>query len=279
MNIKKTLGLATTLLAANLFGGLSLAAEIRTLDNVVYAERDSGDLTGDLHLPVEVEKPAAVVMIHGGGWIGGERADMDKQAKALAEQGFAVFNITYRLAPAHRFPAALIDCRDAVRFLRREAAQFGIDAERIGAWGYSAGGHLAASLATVPPAPLPGENSTRVSPRILAAVDGAGPTDLRLYPDNKYVSQFMPEDADEALYVLASPVAMVSEDDAPVFMYHGKRDVVVDYRNSTNLQQQLQELGIEAQLATLPFGHVLTFLFPGDAREQAYDFLRRRLYP
>lgn len=267
------------IIAILLCPGMAFAGDYELREALTYAQRSSGDLQGDLYLPEGRSNPPAVVMIHGGGWVGGERADMDRFAEEVAEAGYAVFNISYRLAPEHRFPAAAIDARDAVRWLRANADELGIDGNRIAAWGYSAGAHLALLLGLLPAEPLPGEPTSETRPTVRAVISGAGPTNLREYPDNKYVTQFMPEDADDALYRLASPVALVSADDPPVFMYHGKRDMVVVYRNSEKLSKALTEKNVTHELVTLPFGHVVSYFADGKAMRAALDFLDRFLTP
>ena len=112
---------------------------------ISYASRESGDLKADLYLP-NVALAPAIVLIHGGGWIRGKRTEMNNIAKTLAKHGYAVLNIDYRLAPEHRFPAQIEDCRQAVKWLRDNAKNLGIDANKIGSFGYSAGAHLALLL-------------------------------------------------------------------------------------------------------------------------------------
>ena len=90
----------------------------------------------------------AIVCIHGGGWAKGNRVNHRKVAQALAARGFVAATISYRLSGEAPFPAAIHDCKAAVRFLRANAEEYGIDTENIGAIGLSAGGHLTALLAT-----------------------------------------------------------------------------------------------------------------------------------
>lgn len=242
-----------------------------------YAERSSGPLKGDLYLP-DTDIPApVVVMIHGGGWRNGEVEDMARFAKRVSEAGFAVFNITYRLAPEHKFPAQLEDVRSAVRWLRSSAATYNLAPARIGAWGYSAGAHLAMLLGAVNDDALNDAGPTAPSARVAVVVAGAGPTDLREYPDNHYVADLMPEDAGRPLFNLASPVASVSPDDAPMFLYHGRRDMIVGYHNSVNMYRALRAAGVEADLRELSFGHIITYLFGNNAIEAGIEFLRRHL--
>lgn len=242
-----------------------------------YVRRPSGPLKGDLYLPVGTDDPPVVVMIHGGGWRSGKRSDMARFARRLSRAGLAVFNIDYRLAPAHKFPAQLEDVRDAVRWLRLHSAEHRIDPGRIGAWGYSAGAHLALLLGTLDGSALPDAEPGDPSPRVSAVVAGAGPTDLREYPDNHYVVDLMPAHADAALLELASPVAAVSSDDPPVFLYHGRHDRIVHFRNSTNMYRALLGAGVEARLYEMRFGHVFAYLFGDGAVKAGIDFLKQNL--
>ena len=243
----------------------------------VYAKRPSGELKGDLYLPVTNQPVPGIIMIHGGSWRRGDVRDMSQFARRAAASGFVVFNVGYRLAPEHKFPAQLEDVRDAVRWLRSRAARFEVDPDRIGAWGYSAGAHLAMLLGTVDDDALADGGPNAPSARVSAVVAGAGPTDLREYPGNKYVAALMPEDAGEALYALASPLAAVSSDDASMFLYHGKTDVIVAYRNSADMVQALRDAGVTARLYELRFGHILTYVLGGDAVDAAIEFLHKHL--
>lgn len=249
----------------------------RVLYDQVYARRSSQALKGNLYLPATAGPAPAVVMIHGGGWSSGKAGDMTRFAERVVKAGFAVFNVTYRLAPDHKFPAQLEDVRDAVRWLRTHSAEFHIDPDRIGAWGYSAGAHLAMLLGTVDADALDDAAPGAPSPRVAAVVAGAGPTDLREYPDNHYVVDLMPEDAGESLFDLASPIASVTGDDAATFLYHGRHDWIVALRNSVNMYRALDEAGVTTRLYELRFGHVFTYLFGGDAVDAGIKFLKTNL--
>jgi len=268
------LTIATALIPAIAAAG---NAELEILRDQVYVEHPSGPLRGNLYLPAAKGPVPGIVMIHGGGWRNGDIDDMRRFAERAAREGLAVFNITYRLAPEHKFPAQLEDVRAAVRWLRGNAGRLSIDPQRIGAWGYSAGAHLAMLLGTVDGDALADAGPGAPSPRVATVVAGAAPTDLRRYPDNTYVADLMPEDANEQLFALASPVAMVTPDDAPMFLYHGKRDWIVDYDNSVNMHHALRDAGVPARLHTMALGHVVGYLFGGGAVDAGIEFLRRHL--
>jgi len=118
--------------------------------DLVYAKYGDRELALDLYRPksAEGEMLPVIVCIHGGGWWQGSRTNHAKVAQALADRGFVTATISYRLSGEAPFPAQIQDCKAAVRFLRANAEQYGIDPDHIGAIGLSAGGHLTALLAT-----------------------------------------------------------------------------------------------------------------------------------
>ncbi len=116
---------------------------------LAYANHDGVELLGDLYLPKKAAQPApALVAVHGGAWIGGSRAAFQYWGPHLAARGIALFAISYRLATKTKaFPHAVQDVLAGVQFVRGKAAEFGIDPQRIGLLGASAGGHLASLAA------------------------------------------------------------------------------------------------------------------------------------
>ena len=122
-------------------------------DNVVFEPGVEYAVAGGEHLQVDLARPKngdgpfpAIVCIHGGGFRAGKREGYDKLCVTLAQQGYVAITVTYRLAPAFPFPAAVQDCKAAVRWLRANAAKYHVDPARIGVTGGSAGGHLAQFL-------------------------------------------------------------------------------------------------------------------------------------
>ncbi len=120
---------------------------VEIMRDLVYGSEGEEKQKLDLYLPAagEALRPA-IVFIHGGGWSGGSRGGWSKQAEEMARLGYVAISIEYRLAPKHKYPAAVIDCQGAVRWLRVNSEKYKVDPERIGSMGDSAGGHLAAML-------------------------------------------------------------------------------------------------------------------------------------
>src|SRR5260370_2063549 len=123
--------------------------EVATTPDIVFAEHDGVTLFGDLYLPQGLRKGPVLVGVHGGGWQVGDRKFYTNWGNYLATNGYAVFAIEYRLMKpgVKTWPGAVYDTRAAVQFVRAEAAEFGLDGERVGLTGDSAGAHLSALLA------------------------------------------------------------------------------------------------------------------------------------
>jgi acetyl esterase/lipase len=123
--------------------------EVATTPDIVFAEHDGVTLLGDLYLPQGLRKAPVLVGVHGGGWQVGDRKFYTNWGNYLARNGYAVFAIEYRLMKpgVKTWPGAVYDTRAAVQFVRAEAAEFGLDAERVGLIGDSAGAHLSALVA------------------------------------------------------------------------------------------------------------------------------------
>lgn len=250
-------------------------------ENVPYGRAGGEELLADLYVPEGPGPFPGVVVIHGGGWYKGHRGQMRFVCKRLARRGYAAVSISYRFAPAHRFPAQLHDCKKAVRWMRSEGARlYRVDPGRIGAFGYSAGAQLAALLGSAgPDLQLEGEESP-VSSRVQAVAAGAGPLDLRLYPDSALILQFLGTDIrkNPKIFDQASPAAQVTKDDPPFFLYHGTWDRVVFPVHSLDMKTELDRAGIPAELYLVRgLGHVPLYLFNRSSIEAAIDFFDRRL--
>jgi acetyl esterase/lipase len=222
--------------------------------DVPYGEAGGRTLLLDIARPVEpVAEPfPAVVQIHGGGWIKGGREP--EANRVLVGHGFFTVSIDYRLAPRHTFPAQLHDCKAAVRWLRARAAEYRIDPDRIGVWGGSAGGHLAALLGTTGGEPeLEGDSgSPGYSSRVRAVVTICGASDLSqadgywLHDPDSGPSRLFGGLVGERpeLVALASPISHIGPDTPPFLIVHGDRDEVSPVRQSEMLCEALRGAGM-----------------------------------
>lgn len=236
-------------------------------------------LLADLHRPAGPPPFwgwPAVLVIHGGGWDSGERAQVERIARRVARRGYVAMNVTYRLAPAARFPAALADLQQAVLWLRAHAAALDVDPTRVAAFGYSAGGHLAALLGGIGP----GEPHHVPGAEVQAVVAGGAPTDLRKFQGGVLVPRFLGERWSEGSRAFreASPVAHVSPGDPPVFLYHAAGDTLVPADHARDYRAALEAAGVPNELYVRHgFGHILMFLFDDGAVQRALEFLDRWL--
>jgi acetyl esterase/lipase len=130
--------------------------EVATQAGVPYAEHDGVTLAGDLYLPKGLAKAPVIVAVHGGGWQVGTPKFYQYWGPHLARHGYALFAISYRLSKpgAKTFPGAVYDVKSAIQFVRGNAARLGVDPERIGLMGDSAGGHLVSLVALAGDEPL-----------------------------------------------------------------------------------------------------------------------------
>lgn len=233
-------------------------------------------LLADVYVP-EGEGPfPAVLVIHGGGWESGDRAQVKGLAERIARRGYVAVNTTYRLAPGTIFPAQLQDVQQAVLWMRAQAATYRIDPTRIGAFGYSAGAHLAALLGGIGEAGPLGQPGAAIK----AVVAGGTPTDLSKWPAGKLVPQFIGGNRSQkpAEYRAASPVSYVNAGDPPVFLYHGGADALVPIDHAEDYQKLLAAADVPNELFVLRGrGHILAFLTDGPAVDAALTFLDRHL--
>lgn len=233
-------------------------------------------LFADVYVPDGQGPFPAVLVIHGGGWESGDREQVKSIAKRLASRGFVAVNVTYRLVPEAIFPAQLQDVQQAVLWTRANAQRFRIDPKRIGAFGYSAGAHLAALLGGIGEAPPLG----RPGLAIQAVVGGGTPTDLTKSAGGGLVPRFLGGSVEQKpqAYRDASPINHVNAGDPPVFLYHGGGDRLVSIDHAEDYEKALQAAGVPTELYVLRGrGHIGAFLTDGGAVEAAIDFLDRYL--
>lgn len=203
----------------------------------------------------------AVLAIHGGGFRRGSRTSYHALCIKLAQRGYVAATMSYRFAPRHQFPAPVEDSKAAVRFLRANAARFGIDAGHIGVTGGSAGGHLALMVGLTGPLKVfegTGPNQDQPS-AVQAVVNYYGPTDFtQSYGKSVDAHEVLPLfiGGDLANYrqqhVVASPLNYVTPLAPPVLTVHGTKDTYVAYEQGVWLTDRLVRSGVDAELETLP---------------------------
>lgn len=278
--------------AAEILRG-TLPLGVRAERDITYATVEGRSLKLDLYLPEapadgaapKPDKRPVVVWIHGGGWEGGSKEQCP--AAVLVPKGYCAVSVGYRLTGVAPFPAQIHDCKAAVRWVRANADRYGFDAERVGVWGASAGGHLAALMGTsAGDEEMEGRVGTdlKESSRVQAVCDWFGPTDLvklcrlamtigeddgtkgTLDKDGKKNGKTLKTprlfrklfggELDETLEVArsANPIVYVEKSDPPVLIMHGDKDPLVPLTQSEELEAALKAAGVPVELTVVKGG-------------------------
>lgn len=230
----------------------------------------------DLVLPAQPHG-AAIFFVHGGGWTGGARTQWRTVMEHFAKLGYVCASTSYRLAPKHRFPAQFEDVRLAFAWFRSRAGDYGFEPHRIAAWGSSAGGHLAALLATVsPPDPL---GTTEGMPRRdtvpAAVVCLCTVFTVCGYPSHagvpKMLTDFLGTDESQDLELVrrASPLERVRGGEPPLLMIVGDADQTTPVALHERMRDRLRACGGTAELHVLPgVGHGYGYGVTSAAQQQ-----------
>lgn len=221
-----------------------------------YARYGDLELKLDLYKPkIVMDKLPAIVCIHGGGWFKGSKAAMTNSAKTFAANGYVAVSISYRLSDAAKFPANIQDCKAAVRWLRANAEKYHIDPDRIAATGSSAGGQLAALLASSADVEeFEGEGGNqKFSSAIQAAVPMGAQTDFlseriieisETNTEQRFYKRLLggPYSTHAEMYKLASPLTHLDPSDPPMLFMSGEHDDPSTHANK--FRTQMKKFGI-----------------------------------
>ena len=231
--------------------------------DIVYETIGKRNLHLDLYQAKNITKAQPLIIwIHGGGWSGGSKNIGFSRISELLNKGFSVASVEYRLSGEAIFPAAVTDCKAAVRFLRANAKKYNLDADRFGAWGSSAGGHLAAFLGTSGDVKeFDVGSNLSVSSRVQAVCDWFGPSDFLKMNDGEHskMNHFSPRSPESRFLGApiekipetvkkANPATYVTKDDPPFSIMHGDRDSAVVYSQSEILEAALKKAQVEVVL-------------------------------
>jgi acetyl esterase/lipase len=228
--------------------------------DVVYTKAGPDELKLDIARPPAKDGVfPAVLVIHGGGWTGGDKSSVRPIMAQFTKRGYVAVSPQYRFCPKNAFPAQVHDVKAAVRFIKANAKKYQVDPDRIGAIGFSAGGHLALMLGLTSPSDgLEGDVSAGApDSRVKAVVNYFGPTDLAAKDiptvSKHLVSNFLggePQDKPDAA-AKASPITFVSKDDAPVLTFQGTKDPLVPYSQAIKLADAMNAAGVPGRVELL----------------------------
>jgi len=245
------------------------AANIEFQRDVQYGTGGGEPLHLDLARPVGLDEPApGLVLIHGGGWMAGNKGTYASLIKKCAAEGYVTVSVGYRFTPKHRFPAQIEDVKCAVRWMRAHAEELGLDPDHLGAMGHSAGAHLSMILGTMDSGDgLEGEGGWEDQPsKVQAVVSYFGPANLAIPEDevgelagsdvfNVAAARTIldaavgkPSQEKEEELRKCSPMTYVNEGDAPMLLFQGTRDVLVPYDQAFWMAEALTKANVPGRV-------------------------------
>jgi acetyl esterase/lipase len=262
--------------------------DVQAAKNIEYGRASGQKLLMDIYRPKTITKKLPVVVwIYGGAWKNGSKNFCP--IAFMATQQLAIVSINYRLDSVAKFPAQIYDCKGAIRWLRAHADQYHLDADHIGVFGASAGGHLALLLAATAGNPkMEGDvgGNLDFSSKIQCVCAFYPPTDLnrlvsdpktRMNPEGdvaKLIGGAVAENEEKANF--ASPIFYVNKNCAPVFLMHGANDTLVPPEQSKIFYESLLKAGVDARLEIIPNqGHGI--IAPPDVAREIYQFFGKYL--
>lgn len=253
-----------------------LKSEYKTItvtDNIPYRQGNSPSWVLDLAMPANfgAELRPGLVIIHGGGWRAGSK-DVDVYQKMMVDyagMGYVVINVNYRLTGEAAFPACIEDVKCAVRWLRAHAKEYGVDPERIGSYGHSAGAHLSLMLAMCSDtAGLEGDGGwDEYSSRVNVAAGGSTPTKIE-------GGRF---DTNPAFW----PVGYIANDQPPLLLVHGVDDQVVPVKGTDEFVEKMETVGASIEYLRIDsVGHGVAYHLKLEETEPVIrDFFAKHLQP
>jgi acetyl esterase/lipase len=260
MQSRRSIGWAAATLMVTLAAAGARGADepkVKTERDIPYTKAGGAELKLDLAAPEQGEGPfPAVLVIHGGAWRAGDKGDVGGVLREFAAHGYVAVSPQYRFCPKEPFPAQVHDVKAAVRWMKAHAKERRIDPERIGAMGFSAGGHLALMLGVTGPGDgLEGDVSAGgPDTRIRAVVNYFGPADLgaKDIPDvsKPLVRDFLgavPSDKPD-LAAKASPRTYVTRDDTPILTFQGTKDPLVPHTQAIGLAEAMTAAGVPGRV-------------------------------
>ena len=239
--------------------GAAFAQDVAVTPDVVYGHKYGMALTFDVFTPANANGAGVLNMVSGG-WRSAWRPHAASQGRyqALLDAGFTVFAVRHGSSPKFILPEIVPDVRRAVRYVKLNARRLGVDANRLGVWGGSAGGHLSLMLGTASDGGDPSAEDAvlRTGNRVAAVVAYYPPVDLRPLARGVDVpnpnTRFPALNFDPSHGSSVSPIAHVSGDDPPTLLIHGDADRLVPVSNSHDMYAALQGHGVESKVIIIP---------------------------
>ncbi len=258
-----TLAVAAALSAADSASFAAMVSrQYRVTPNLTYKVASNADQRVDVYARRDSDQARpTVIYIHGGGWVGGSKEGSVLSIAPYLEMGFNVVNVAYRLGRVARAPAAVEDCRCALRWVYRNAETYGFDTSKLIVTGHSAGGHLSLTTGMLEArAGFDAECPSRHNPAVAAVINWYGITDVADLMAGKpnqqaYAVAWLGSQRDrKEIADSVSPVHQVREDLPPILTIHGDADRVVPYSHAVEFHKRLEAAGADNELLTIPGG-------------------------
>ncbi len=251
--------IAGALLLVGMLSSPAAALEIQIMPDLIYGHKDGLAMTLDVMKP-ERANGAAILYMVSGGWVSRwtPPEELAQRFQYLFEKGFTVIPIRHGSSPRYFVPDAVSDVRRAVRFVRFNAKKWGIDPNRLGVHGGSAGGHLSLMIGNASDNGDPNdpEPFMHESDRVASVVAYYPPVDLRTMARGKVAAtegqRFPALNFEKEKAADISPILFVTPDDPPTLLIHGDADTTVNISHSQRMIKALQENGIKSDFITLP---------------------------
>jgi len=268
--------------------------------DIVYGHAGSVNLKLDIALPIEGIGPFPVILFfHGGGWQAGDKSHGHHWIRMFANSGYVGVTVSYRFAPAFKWPSQVQDAKAAVRYLRANAASLNIDPDRIGVMGESAGGYLALMVGMTNPADsLEGDGGApEISSQVQAVVsyfsvsDFTLPAaklsqeveaDVRQYykkPLSEVLADFIgTNDPDDSILTKMSVLPYIDKNDPPVQIFQGDADPFISVEQAQKLEDALEKANVPHELVLVKGGgHGWTGELQDVTNRQMLAFFEREL--
>jgi len=217
--------------------------------NIVFGRGGNTDLRLDIYRPPQgTEKRMATIHCHGGGFTGGSKETLSERVLPYANAGYVAIPVQYRLAGEAKWPAQIEDVKAAIRWVRANAKSLGIDPEKIGVVGHSAGGHLALFAAGTANRPeFEGKNGTPgAGTQVVACCAYYPATEVRPRADGT-ANNLLAAGSDEAAHRAASPLTYITKAFPPTVIFHGTADTTIPLESSERLFKQLRDAQVPAE--------------------------------
>lgn len=239
------------------------APNVDVIPDVVYGHKDGMALTFDIFKPKTNANGAAVIFMVSGGWVSNYTPPDQALSRyqELVDKGFTVIALRHGGSPKYVIPEIVADVRRGVRFIRHNAARWGIDPNRLGAYGWSAGGHLSLmiGLASDNGDPAAKEDFMKESDRVAAVVAYFPPVDLRPIvrglnppPTGTVLDRYPALNFEKEKAADYSPIVFVTPDDPPTLLIHGDKDDLVNISNSQIIFDALKKSNVKTDFITMP---------------------------